>query len=378
MLLDHRQSQSIRKAVSRARPVWVRRAQIVSLALLPFVCLPAAAPVWDGAYPVTRITLLPSSGGSPKFSHSLAILKPTLQHDAPLNTFEVDLRSGAFVLRQTDIFVKDVMPLSLTRTYNVFDRQMRAFGMGTNHPYDVAPTGTRLPYTYLDINLEDGNSVHFPSISQGTGYADAVYEHSSTASEFFGARIAWNGNGWTMSVRNGFVFLFPEAYYSRSLAQGAATEIRNPQGRQIRLQRDAQRNLRRLISPGGRTIDFIYNGTRIDAAQDDRGRTVGYWYDDAGHLYAVTDNAKHFMRFSYDHDQMISVQDETGVLLRNSYDNGRVSQQTVADGSVYRYRYLSNREGELERTLVTMPDGAGVALSFDHGRLVSKDAIQGF
>jgi len=72
------------------------------------------------------------------------------------------------------------------------------------------------------------------------------------------------------------------------------------------------------------------------------------------------------------------VQDETGVLLRNSYDSGRVSQQTAADGSVYRYRYLSNREGELERTLVTMPDGAGMALTFDHGRLISKDAIQGF
>jgi YD repeat-containing protein len=378
VLLDHRQSQSIRKAVTCAQPVRVQRVQMMCVALLPLGCLLAAAPVWDGAYPVTRITLLPSSGGSPRFSHSLAILKPTLQHNTPLSTFEVDLRSGAFILRQTDIFVKDVMPLSLTRTYNVFDRQMRAFGMGTNHPYDVAPTGTRFPYTYLDINLEDGNSVRFPRISQGTGFADAVYEHSTTASEFFGARIAWNGNGWTMSLRNGFVFLFPEAYYSKSLAQGAATEIRNPQGRQIRLQRDPQRNLRRLISPGGRTIDFIYNGTRIDAAQDDRGRSVGYWYDDAGHLDAVTDNAKHFMRFTYNHDRMITIQDQTGVLLRNTYDNGRVSEQTVADGSVYRYRYIWNGEGELQQTLVTMPDGAGIALTFNHGRLISKDAIQGF
>ena len=205
------------------------------------VSLLPAAPVWDGAYPVTRITLLPSSGGAPRFSHTLAILKPTLQHDAPIDTFEVDLRSGAFILRQTDIFLKDTMPLSLTRTYNVWDRQMRAFGMGGNHPYDIAPTGTRFPYTYLDINLEDGNSVHFPRISQGTGFADAVYEHSTTASEFFGGRIAWNGNGWTMILGNGIVFLFPEAYHAKSLAQGAATEMRNPKGQRIRLERDAQR-----------------------------------------------------------------------------------------------------------------------------------------
>ena len=56
---------------------------------------------------------------------------------------------------------------------------------------------------------------------------------------------------------------------------------------------------------------------------------------------------------------MTAIQDETGVLLRNTYDNGRIVEQTVADGSVYRYRYLWNREGELEQTVVTMPDGAG-------------------
>jgi Domain of unknown function (DUF6531) len=356
----------------------VNASRISALIAFLLVNFLRAAPVWDGAYPVTRIAQLPSSGGAPKFSHTLAILKPTLQHDAPLNTFEVDLRSGAFILRQTDIFLKDAMPLSLTRTYNAWDRQVRAFGMGSNHPYDVAPTGTRFPYTYLDINLEDGNSVRFPRISQGTGFADAVYEHSSTASEFLGARIAWNGNGWTMALGNGVVFLFPEAYNAKSLAQGAATEMRNSKGQRIRLERDAQRNLRRVISPSGRSIDFIYNGTRIDAAQDDRGRSVGYWYDDAGHLTAVSDNAKHWTRYTYDRDLMTTVQDETGVLLRNTYDNGRIVEQTVADGSVYRYRYVRNREGDLEQTLVTMPDGAGVALTFDHGRLVSKDAVAGF
>lgn len=352
-----------------------RRSLLSALLLLGGV---NAAAVWDGAYPVTRISVLPGNGGVPKFSHALAILRPTLQHDAPLRTFEVDLRSGAFILRQTDIFVKDVMPLSLTRTHRPWDQNMRAFGMGANHPYDAAPTGTRLPYTYLDINLEDGNSVHFPRISRGTGFADAVYEYSSTASEFFGGRIAWNGDGWTMSLRNGFVYLFPEAYYSKSLAQGAATEIRNPQGQRIRLQRDAQRNLRRLISPSNHTIDFIYNGTRIDAAQDDRGRSVGYFYDDAGHLTAVSDNAKHWTRFTYDHDLITTVQDETGVLLSNTYDNGRVVEQKVADGSVYRFRYVWNSAGELQQTQVTMPDGRGVAVTFDHGRMISQDPIPGF
>src|SRR6266566_2877965 len=212
----------------------------VQAALVLASGLLAAEPVWDGAYPVARITLLRTGSGGPKFSHSLEILRPSLKHETPVNTFEVDLRSGAFILRQTALFLKDVMPLSLTRTHNLWDPQVYALGRGTNHPYDVAPTGSRFPYTFLDIHLEDGNSVHFDRVSKGTGFADAVYAHTTTASEFFGGRIGWNGNGWTMRLQDGSVFLFPEAYYAKSRAQGAATEMRNPQGQRIRLERDPQ------------------------------------------------------------------------------------------------------------------------------------------
>ena len=49
--------------MTRARPLWAQRAQIVCLALLLLAGLLAAVPVWDGAYPVTRITLLPQGTG---------------------------------------------------------------------------------------------------------------------------------------------------------------------------------------------------------------------------------------------------------------------------------------------------------------------------
>ena len=155
--------------------------------------------------------------------------------------------------------------------------------------------------------------------------------------------------------------------------------MRNPQGQRIRLERDAQRSLRRLISPNGRTIEFQYDGARIKEASDDQIRSVGYWYDSTGRFYAVTDNAQDVTRFTYEQDLMTAIQDETGrVLLRNRYEYGRVSEQMVADGSVYRYRYVVNREGDVEQTQVTTPNGAGTALTFDPGRLVSKSAIQGF
>src|SRR5690348_3941170 len=106
---------------------------------------------------------------SPKFGSSISESKPTVRHNSP-HEFEVDLHSGMFVLRQTDLFVSDTMPLALTRTYRTWDNNKRAFGGGTNHPYDICPTGTRFPYTYVDLNLEDGRQIHFSRISKGTGY----------------------------------------------------------------------------------------------------------------------------------------------------------------------------------------------------------------
>jgi hypothetical protein len=68
---------------------------------------------------------------------------PALHNDAAIEQYEVDLRSGRFTLRQTDMFVPDNMPLTLTRGYRLWDQQSRAFGVGGNHVYDIFPYGDR-------------------------------------------------------------------------------------------------------------------------------------------------------------------------------------------------------------------------------------------
>lgn len=138
----------------------------------------------------------------------------------------------------------------------------------------------------MDLNLEDGRQIHFRRISKGTGYADAVFRYDETSSECYGARIAWNGDGWTLTFRDGRHFLFHEAYYSKSFAQGAAFEMQAPEGHHVQLKRDKQRNLERLISPAGRTINFKYDeANRIVEATDDAGNLRRYSYDSAGHLF---------------------------------------------------------------------------------------------
>lgn len=356
--------------------LWRPSPRPVQVELLPFTDSP---PAWDGSYPYAMIS--PVSGSSPpKFQTSISSIQPTARHDSPVNDFLVDLHTGRFELRQTDLFVPDVMPLSLTRTYIVWDYHSRAFGVGGNHPYDICPTGTRRPYTYMDLNLEDWYQVHMPRISKGTGYADAVFRHALTSSEFYGAQVAWNGNGWTLNFLDGRKFYFPEAYYSKNYAQGAATEMVDAEGHRIQLKRSKVRNLDELISPSGYKITFKYDLTdRIVEADDGAGHIRKYSYDHGGHLDTVSDGAHVVYRFEYqrlmneagyDPWLLTAVLDgDWNVLLQNKYLWGRISEQKLANGEVYRYEYrLKGRE--VLQTTVTLPLGENKLFSFRDGVLI--------
>jgi|SRR6516164_1819865 YD repeat-containing protein len=361
-----------------AAALWWWPNRPVKIELLPFSTVP---PPWDGSQPWLIISLV--SGSKPaKLNVEIALVKPTVRHVSPVNEFVVNLRNGNFKLLQTDLFVPDVMPLCLTRTYFAWNPSSRAFGIGMNHPYDICPTGTRFPYTYMNLNLEDGYEVYMPRISKGTGYADAVFRHDRSASEFFGAQVAWNGNGWTMKFADGSKIFFPEAYYAKNFAQGAPTEMLDAEGHRIQLQRNSRRNLEELISPSGHTINFKYDSAdRITEANDDAGDVRRYSYDRTGHLDWVSDGSKVLYRFEYqrlmggpDNDPYLvtAVLDgDWNVLIRNRFLNGRVSEQTLADGRTYKYEYQF-RGTELIQTTVTFPDKEKKTFSFRNGILTSQ------
>ncbi|PYR97132.1 MAG: hypothetical protein DMG12_24820, partial [Acidobacteria bacterium] len=111
----------------------------------------------------------------------------------------VDLATGLFVYEKTDLVLPDLVPLALTRTYRQDDNRSRAFGIGTTHNYDIFLTGAIGNYTYQELVLADGGRVRFDRISPGTSWGDAVYQSISSPGEFYGAKIVWNGNGWTLT-----------------------------------------------------------------------------------------------------------------------------------------------------------------------------------
>ena len=364
--------------VSLAAIIWWWPARPTQVELLPFSDVP---PAWDGSQPWLIIS--PISGSKPvKFGIGVEMVKPTVRHASPVNEFVVNLRNGNFKLLQTDLFVPDVTPLCLTRTYFAWNPSSRAFGIGMNHPYDICPTGTRFPYTYMNLNLEDGYEVYMPRISKGTGYVDAVFRHDRSSSEFFGARTAWNGNGWTMTFRDGRKIYFPEAYYAKNFAQGAPTEMVDAEGHRLQLKRNAVRNLAKLISPNGHTIDFKYDSAnRIVEAKDDAGDVRRYSYDRTGHLYWVSDGSKVLYRFEYqrwtngpDNDPYLLtavLDDDWNVLIKNEFLNGRVSKQILADGRTFKYEYQFMGT-ELIETTVTFPGNEKKIFSFHQGILISQ------
>jgi len=230
----------------------------------------------------------------------------------------VDLSSGLFVYRKTDLTLADVMPLALTRTYRPADGRSRAFGIGTADNYDIFLIGDNVNYTYQELVLPDGQRIRYNRTSSGTSNTNAVYIHSSTGSMFYGSQITWNSSrsGWDLTFKDGTVYHFPDGFSAPSPQAGALLSITDRNSNTITLTRDTNHNLTGITSPDGRSITLTYDTSyRITQAQDSVGRTVSYTYDSASRLSTVTDANGGVTTYTYDaNNNMLTITDPKGIL----------------------------------------------------------------
>ena len=285
-------------------------------------------------------------------------------HAASIDGVEVDLRYLAVVMRQTDLRIDDVFSVPLTRSYRSDDwlseSPSHAFGNNSNHPYDIAPLGTRNPYTYQVLVLEDGEYLYFDRISKGTGYPDAVFQHSETSTNFYKATTAWNGNGWTTRLADGSGIRFPESYNAHNLAQGAPTEMLDVAGNALKLNRDGQRNLKEIVTPHGKWIRFQYDhAARVVRAETSTGKWANYTYNADGMLTSVANSLGHERQYTYQGRLLGTITDEHGaLLLRNTYENGLVVRQEFPKGQVFAYKYTWREHMPYADSItVTLPSG---------------------
>ncbi|AMZ71426.1 MULTISPECIES: RHS repeat-associated core domain-containing protein [Pseudomonas] len=295
----------------------------------------------------------------------------------------VDTSTGLFTYPHTDLVVADTLPLILTRTYLSEDTRSRAFGIGTNHVYDIFMVGDTSPWTYQDLILSNGERIHFNRTSSGTSYGDAVYQHNGSPSDRFqGATISWVGGTWPwlLKLKDGSKMWFPDAENNTRLQNAAMTQAMDRFGNTVTLTRDSLNNLQRVTSPNGHWISFTYDSSdRITQASDNMGRTVSYTYDSNGNLWKVTDANGGVETYTYDSShQMLTITRPNGnVLLSNSYDaNGRVSQQILGPGSsvagTYQFAYTLSGS-QVTQTDVTDPRGNIERLAFNGAGYVTTN-----
>lgn len=296
----------------------------------------------------------------------------------------VDCGTGLFLNSATDLVINDIIPIEISRTYRPRDAASRAFGIGTNFAYDIFLVGDTNPWTYQELILPDGGRIRFNRISPGTGYSDAVYEHKSSATSYYGAILKRGATScyWDLALTNGSHICFPESMNSGSARHAAALSMSDRYGNALTFTRTND-NLTRIKSPSGRTVDLQYDAAnRITQATDNIGRTVQYEYDAQSRLVKVTDPLGNFEAFTYDSaHRMLTVQDKRGnMMVTNEYDgNGRVAKQTYADGTTNLFAYTLDANNRVTQTDVTNERGVVKRMVFNSaGYITSVTEALGF
>ncbi len=279
----------------------------------------------------------------------------------------VDCKSGLFVLDRTEAHVRGVIPINLTRIYRPGDTVSRAFGYGNNHAYamylrEVSNTpGGR--YQQFDLILADGSYVRFYRTSQGIDYQSVVAVHTNSASSFYGAVFDYENGYYVVTKTNGTKYIFS--------LYGTLQTIQDRLGNQLGIEHNGGQ-ITRITSSSGRYIDFTYDAaSRVTQMTDTASRTWGYEYSGSGNLIKATYPDGLFEQYTYDtNGQMLTLVDRRGItVVTNEYDaSGRISKQTLADGSIYLFSYVFDGYGNVTQTNVTDPRNNVRVVTYDsHG-----------
>jgi len=264
----------------------------------------------------------------------------------------VDLQTGLYVYRKTDLAIPDTIPILIERTYRQADSNSYSFGTATASLYDMRLWSNN-NYHEADLVMPSGGRVHYVRISPGTGYTEAVYESTSVPGPFYASTLRWDASvpGWDLTLTDGMIYVFGEF--------APLQAIRDRFGNQLTITRESGEtgNITQITSPHGRWVTFGYDGSnRVTEVTDNGGRQLKYTYA-SGLLSTVTDAAGRTTKLEYNgSNQLKSATDPRGKkYIETEYDaNGRVAKQTTGDGGTYSFAYALKGE-QVEATTVTDP-----------------------
>lgn len=275
--------------------------------------------------------------------------------------------TGQFNHTEHDMVVNDVIPIDLARTYDSADKNQRAFGVGMTHGYDIF-LFSQNQFQEVDVILPNGTRVHYVRTTPGNGTIDAVFETQAPGAWRHSVIRSSPGRiGWDLTFHDGSNWYFHQTE--------KLSEITDSHGNLTRIVRERDDGesgkALRIVSPNGRTVEFIYlnNSTIISDVKDNLGRTVHYNYDAQGRLVEVIDSAGGSHEYVWDttKNRITEIHDANGdLVVQNEYDDtsGRVTSQTLADGSAVTYDY-ADQDGVTTHTDITDPRGSVRRVLFD-------------
>ncbi|WP_374565585.1 RHS repeat domain-containing protein, partial [Ideonella sp.] len=291
----------------------------------------------------------------------------------PFSADPVGMLSGEFSHTERDLFIDDVQPLDVTRTYRSRDTNTYGFGLGATNRYDTrivdAPTDinpdTGASRTNVYVVLPNGRAVLFHG---AINTLFQPYVNSDAMGEFRGARIEAAMADWVLYFRDGRKWTFTNLY-------GKLIAMEDADGNRVSVLRaNDNAPIDRVVSPNGRYISFSYNDNSfISRIEDNAGRSFQYGYDGI-RLQTVTDpnNKTHSYVWDTVANRITKVLDAYQVAqTTNEYDpvTGWVKKQTLADNSYFLFTPtidqatglatqvdITDRRGKVRR-IVVGPEG---------------------
>jgi RHS repeat-associated protein len=246
----------------------------------------------------------------------------------------VDLATGAFIYKKTDLVLPGRIPIEITRYYRSRDTFRGPYGVGTYFSYDwyvirsgdmatlVIPPGSRIPFSKQ---------------------ADGSYANVDEPS-YRGSKLTFNSDGTSvLRMKDG-------TKYSFERVGGLLVGITDRNGNEVKFLREVEYNVNKIIDSAGREINIniqILGRDVITSVTDPIGRKVIYTYDymdGTGRLKSFTDPDGGVTKYTYDSQgRMETITDARAItFLRNFYDaNNRVCRQIQADGSEYKFYYIT-------------------------------------
>ncbi|PZO59466.1 MAG: type IV secretion protein Rhs [Leifsonia xyli] len=288
----------------------------------------------------------------------------------------VNTSTGNFLEPELDLgFTGASAALQVTRMYNSLDQHVGLFGPGWA---SILETRLLIDDEGASFVGADGRQVRFPR--DGEGWARGVGENRWLAAE--GDRLVVRDN------QGGRIDFSPSGQW---LGQ------RGGAGTAVRIERNSDDVVVRLVHERGRSIDVDHVDGRVTVLRASDGRRVEYGYDDRGRLVTVTDAVGTRTYGWNDDDLIMTVTSAAGVVeVDNTYDDQRrVVEQVSPHGRTVRFAYLpgrvtvvSDHDGSRSNSYIADAKGrlVGVidsddrrqSMSYDrHGNLVSATERDG-